>query len=218
MLVGIIVVLAAALVSMSFGRPAVETYLPTPADPAEAGDALVGPVVYTVDASSTDEWTFFDFSRGSVVPDPGYLDWDLAFRRFHIISNGGPGFFGSGGIVRLENADFDAVEVLPDAGYMQTTARRDSTNAAIARWYAYSWTSHLLNPLPAVYGVRTADGRYAKLELLGYYCPGAQPGCLAFRYVYQGAGGRSVSASPEPGIALDGGVDGSNPAGPTGAR
>ena len=38
----------------------------------------------------------------------------------------------------------------------------------------------------------TADGRYAKLQLLSYYCPGARPGCLTFRYVYQGAGGRSL--------------------------
>ena len=193
-LAGIIVVLAAALVAMSFDRPAVEVHLPTPPEPAEAGDGLVGPVTYTVDASSTGDWRFFDFSRGSVVHDPGPLDWDLAFRRFHIIANGGPGFSGFGGVVRLEETDFDAVSELPDTVYVETTARRDSANAAIARWYSYGWTSHLLTPHPAVYGIRTADGRYAKLQLLGYYCPGAQPGCLAFRYVYQGAGGRSVVA------------------------
>ena len=208
---------------MSFDRPAVEVHLPTPPEPAEAGDALVGPVTYTVDASSTGEWEFFDFSRGSVVRDPGPLDWDLAFRRFHIIANGGAGFSGSGGIVRLEETDFDAVSELPDTVYVGTTARRDSANAAIARWYSYSWTSHLLTPHPVVYGIRTADGRYAKLQLLGYYCPGTQPGCLAFRYVYQGAGGRSVMAParqaqvthPGPGSVR---LDRSDPSRPAGQR
>lgn len=196
-------VLAVALVTMSFNRPGVEAYVPTPPNPSEAGQTLVGPVEYTVDATSTDAWQFFDFSRGSVVEDPGARDWDLAFRRFHIIANGGPGFSGDGGIIRLEDADFDAVSELPDAPYVETRVRRDSVNAAIERWYAYGWTSHLLTPHPAVYAVRTADGRYAKVQLLAYYCPGAQPGCLTFRYIYQGAGGRTLGEPGEAGAVVN---------------
>jgi hypothetical protein len=45
-----------------------------------------------------------------------------------------------------------------------------------------------------VWALRTADGRYVKFEILGYYCPGAQPGCLTIRYVYQGSGARSLTA------------------------
>ena len=202
-LVGIIVVLAVALVTMSFGRPGIEAHVPTPPNPSQVGETLVGPIVYTVDATSTDAWQFFDFSRGSVVGDPGARDWDLAFRRFHIIANGGPGFSGDGGVIPLEGADFDAVSELPDAAYVETRVRRDSVNAAIERWYAYGWTSHLLTPHPTVYGVRTADGRYAKVQLLGYYCPGAQPGCLTFRYVYQGAGGRALGAPGETGTVVN---------------
>ncbi len=210
---GLIVVLAIALVTVSFGRPAVEARLPTPPNPSEVGETLAGPIDYTVDATSTDAWRFFDFSRGSVVTNPGALDWDLAFRRFHIIANGGPGFSGDGGILRLEETDFDAVTELPDTAYVETAARRDSVNAAIERWYAYGWTSHLLTPQPAVYAVRTADGRYAKLRLLGYYCPGAQPGCPTFRYVYQGAGGRVLG--PGPGV---GAPDIADPAGSAGRQ
>ena len=217
-LVGIVVVLAVALVTMSFGRPAVEAHVPTPPNPAEAGETLVGPIDYTVDATSTGEWQFFDFSRGSVVVNPGPGDWDLAFRRFHIIANGGPGFSGDGGIIRLEETDFDAVSELPDAAYVETTVRRDSVNAAIERWYAYGWTSHLLTPHPVVYAVRTADGRYAKVQLLGYYCPGAQPGCLTFRYVYQGAGGRALGAPAEPGTVVNREPDTRDPFRATGER
>ena len=35
--------------------------------------------------------------------------------------------------------------------------------------------------------------RYAKLELVGYYCPGGQPGCVTFRYVFQGDGSSAVA-------------------------
>lgn len=217
-LAGIIVVLAVVLVTMSFGRPGIEAYVPTPPNPSEAGETLVGPIDYTVDATSTGEWRFFDFSRGSVVVNPGPRDWDLAFRRFHIIVNGGPGFSGEGGIIRLEETDFDAVSELPDAAYVETAVRRDSVNAAIERWYAYGWTSHLLTPHPAVYAVRTADGRYAKMQLVGYYCPGAQPGCLTFRYLYQGAGGRSLGAPAEPGTVAKREVDIPDRAHPAGER
>ena len=217
-LVGIIVVLAIALVTMSFGRPVVEAHVPTPPNPSEAGETLVGPIDYTVDATSTGAWRFFDFSRGSVVADPGPGEWDLAFRRFHIIANGGPGFSGEGGIIRLEETDLDAVSELPDAPYVETQVRRDSVNAAIERWYAYGWTSHLLTPHPAVYAVRTADGRYAKLQLLGYYCPGAQPGCPTFRYVYQGAGGRSVAMPAEAGEVVNREPDTRDPFRATGGR
>lgn len=211
-------VLAIALVTMSFGRPVVEAHVPTPPNPSEAGETLVGPIDYTVDATSTGAWQFFDFSRGSVVVSPGPGDWDLAFRRFHIIANGGPGFSGDGGIIRLEETDFDAVSELPDVAYVETRVRRDSVNAAIERWYAYGWTSHLLTPHPDVYAVRTADGRYAKVQLLGYYCPGAQPGCLTFRYVYQGAGGRALGAHSEAGTVVEGEVDTPDPSRSAGER
>ena len=38
---------------------------------------------------------------------------------------------------------------------------------------------------------RTTAGRFAKMQLLGYYCPGMVGGCPTFRYVYQ-----PVSGSP----------------------
>ena len=194
LLVTVIALLAGALITFSLEQPAIDVFVPTPAAVADAGRGLVGPVTYTVDASSENEWRFFDFSRGSVVINPAPLEWDLAFQRFHIIANGGSGFGGGGGLIRLDDLGLDSVAELPESGYVESVARRDSTNAAIQRWYEYSWTSHLLKPLPAVYGVRTADGRYAKLQVLGYYCPGAVPGCLTFQYVYQGAGGRVVAA------------------------
>lgn len=189
MTVTALVAVTVLLVSSTLRREAPPSYAPTPARPAEVGDALVGPTVYTVDARDPDAWRYFDLSRGSVVEDPGPLEWDLAFQRNRIIANGGDGFAGRGGIADLGTVPFDSLPAAPPDGYAATG--RDSVNAAIEDWYEYSFTSHLLTPRPRTYAVRTADGRYAKVELLAYYCPGAVAGCMTFRYEYQGSGSRS---------------------------
>lgn len=193
LLVGAMVIVAAALVVGTLDRPEPPTWAPTPAAPAEVGDTLVGPRVYTVDATDPERWRFFDFSRGSVVDRPDPREWDLAFRRNEIVVNGGD-LQGDGGVIALEDTDFEAVRDVPEEGYVGSVVTRDTTSPGIGKWYDYGFTSHLLTPRPVVYAVRTADGRYAKAEVLGYYCPGARAGCVTMRYVYQGDGSRSVAS------------------------
>jgi hypothetical protein len=188
-ILSVIALLAIVLVGISLRRPTIEAYPPTPASPVEAGDSLVGPVRYTVEATSPDRWVFFDFSRGSVVERARPLDWDIAFKRFRMIVNGGPGYSGSGAIADLGAIAFDDVAAAPDTGWVLSTAGRDSANAALLRWYEYGWSSHILRPKPRVFAVRTADGKYGKLRIVSYYCPGATPGCITFEYVYAGGGG-----------------------------
>lgn len=184
----------AALVAASFLRPAPETYAPTVPRAAEVGEALVQGV-YTVDARDPASWVFFDLSRRSVVRDPGPLEWDLAFRRFRVVVNGGEGYAGDGGALRLDGPRRPGEQLeLPADGYAGTRARLDDdpSHSVLDDWYEYGWLTHLLTPRPAVFGIRTADGRYAAIRFLGYYCPGASPGCVTFRFVYRGDGGRSL--------------------------
>jgi hypothetical protein len=184
--VAVLVVVAAALVALTLRTPEVPTYTPTPPAPRDAGRALVGPEVYTVDATSGDHWRRFSFRLGAVVDHP--TDWDLAFRRYQIIANSGPGFGGKAGILDLGPVRFDDVRTVPATGYRETESTPDPHNPAIAGWYTYGYFSHILSPKPHVWAVRTTDGRYAKMEILAYYCPGSRPGCVTFRYVYQGDG------------------------------
>jgi hypothetical protein len=170
--VGALVAGAVVLVLLSLGAPEVPTFVPTAAVPAEVGSHKDGPLLVTVDAGSA-SWRHFDFSRGSVVERPGPKD---------------------GGVIDLGEVAFDSVSAVPATGYVVAEQPGDSVNAALERWYDYSFTSHILQPKPRVYALRTADGRYAKLEIVGYYCVGAQPGCPTFRYVYQGGGGTDVAS------------------------
>ncbi len=181
-----VLTLAAVLVALTLRPAAVPTYAPTAPAPKEAPRALVGPVLYTVDATAPETWRYFSFRLGSVVEDIGQ-GGDLAFRRYAIIAGAGSG------ILDLGEVRFDDVRTVPTEGYHGNEGAGDPRNPAIAGWYHYGFFSHVLSPKPRVWAVRTADGRYAKLEIVGYYCPGSHPGCLTFRYVFQGDGSTSVA-------------------------
>ena len=191
--IGAMVVIAAGLVISTLRAPDVGTYAPTRAEPRDAGAALVGPVLHTVDATAADRWQHFSFRLGAVVDEAGG-DWDLAFRRYQIIANGGAGFRGRGGLRDLGPVAFDTVKTVPADGYVENETRE--RNSAIASWYDYGFFSHVLRPKPHVWAVRTANGRYAKLTLVSYYCPGSQPGCVTLRYVFQGNGSTTMASSP----------------------
>ncbi|MGH7544763.1 MAG: HmuY family protein [Gemmatimonadota bacterium] len=192
------VVVAAMLATLVVGvvvRPEVSMYAPTPPAPKDVRAAVVGPDTYTVDARDERRWVAFDFSRRSVVPvdDLRGLDWDLAFNRFRIRTNGGAtNPAGGAGALDLGRVAFDSVVVVPDSGYAQdvSVSANETRNPALERWYDYSWLSHRLTPKPRAYAVRTADGRYAKVTVLSYYCADGTAGCVTFRYAYAGDGGR----------------------------
>jgi hypothetical protein len=136
--------------------------------------AAGGADTVTIDARDGETWRFFSFSRGWLTA-PDTASWDVGVRRFHLIA--------SGEVLRRD-APFDQLTVAPDtAGYVPTAWSRDTVNPALARWYRYSMFSHLLLPKPVIFVFRTRDGGATKLELLSYYCPGPEPGCLTFRFV-----------------------------------
>jgi hypothetical protein len=170
-----------ALIAFSLTRPEPLGYaLTDSAEPFPGTDD--GSLRLTIDASSPDHWRYISLVRGGAVGprDP----WDIAFRRFHIMANGGPGFAGSAAIADLGAVPLDdATSVPADAAFRTTDAARDSTNSAIARWYRYGFTSHLLTPLDRTYVVRSTAGRHYALRVAGYYCPGARPGCVTIRYL-----------------------------------
>lgn len=187
--------------------PAQSTYKPTPTPPHEVGERLVGPTVYTVDARSHDIWMYFDFSRGAVVAvqNPKTDDWDLAFQRHVIRTNGGDtNPTGQAALVTLEGGDFATLTQVPnDAAFISDThskKRLFAYNPAIQKWYDYSYLANVLVPKPVVYLVRTQNGKYAKMRLLSYYCEGGVSGCMTFEYVYQGDGSTHL-ATPTPQVS-----------------
>ena len=80
------------------------------------------PEVFNIDASSYDNWVYFSFESGIVIdvfePDNS-MDWDIAFKRNHIKTNGGLSGVGDGcGIVDSTqiwtNESFELTVDIPD--------------------------------------------------------------------------------------------------------
>jgi hypothetical protein len=189
-----------------FPGPPAGNFTITPPHPTEVGERLVGPIFYTLDARAAEQWTFFDFSRGSVVDVPHQfgLEWDLAFQRHKILANGGAtNPKGRGGILNLGEVAFDEVLEAPAEGYIEDTIASinpetiTTENLAIKAWYHYNFLTHVLRPKSNVYAIRTADGKYAKMRLVSYYCDGGQAsGCFTMEYAYQGDGSRHFGLNP----------------------
>jgi hypothetical protein len=183
-----------------FSGPPVGNFTVTPSHPVEVGDRLIGPVLYTLEARASERWTFFDFSHGATVEVPHQfgVDWDLAFQRHKILANGGAtNPQGRGAILNLGEVAFDEVLEAPAVGYVEDAIAAinpetiTTENLAIKTWYHYNFLTHILRPKPNVYAIRTADGKYAKIRIISYYCDGGQAsGCFTIEYVYQGDGSR----------------------------
>ena len=104
-----------------FPGPPVGNFTVTPPNPVDVGNRLVGPELYTLEARAAEQWTFFDFSRGSAVGVPHQfgVDWDLAFQRHKVLANGGAtNPKGMGAILNLCHVPFDDVIEAPAEGYV----------------------------------------------------------------------------------------------------
>ena len=164
------------LVTASLTRRQLPTFSPAPAQPRTVPPGTTVLDTVTLDARDTDTWQFLDLDRRTVVLPPDTAGWDLAVRRFHLMVGDA--------ITDLGPIEFDSVIVAPEDRFVGNIAASDTVNPATKRWYRYNVLSHLLEPRGHVYVVRTRERRYAKFEILSYYCPGPVAGCMTIRYSY----------------------------------
>jgi hypothetical protein len=169
LIIAVLVLAAVLVVAFSLTRPEPLSF--TASSVAVVGDS--GSRRLTINASDPVAWRFVSLREGRVLDRPAPLDWDLALRRFHIATNGGPGFAGQGAAGVIDPA-------ARTPSLQQTSA--DTTKSGFGKWYDYGFTSHLLTPKPDNFLVVGADGSRYTLRLLSYYCPGATPGCITIEY------------------------------------
>ncbi|MGC4022436.1 MAG: HmuY family protein [Cyclobacteriaceae bacterium] len=181
------------------------------ADPATSYDPTTG-----APSGYKNKFTFFSFSTGAVVAnsDSATTKWDIGFNRTTIIVNAGTSGPGAGGAL-IQTGTFSDITTAPDSGYktddVSTTAayfasQTPNTNFAIptgsdAAWYHYDATAHTITPIAGkVLVIKTATGKYAKLEILSFYkgapaTPNAYTDLdsyYTFRYNYQASGSKSL--------------------------
>lgn len=148
----------------------------------------------------TNKYTFFSFKTGSIIlnADSASSKWDMGFNGTKIIINSGTSGPGAAAAL-VKSAIFDEVITAPDDGYAQDN--KNASQYAIPRgsgngWYNYNSTTNIITPIAGkVLVIKTADGKYAKMEILSYYkdSPVAPMSTstdryYTFRYIYQGDG------------------------------
>ena len=163
---------------------------------------------FVVTATGSTTWKYFSFAKNDtvIVADPlNSTEWDLAFQRYRIKTNGGKSGSGKGSVAnsyKKGQTGFDALKVVPDTA---TFTADDSFTIAVQQGYAtyivnpeiYSWFTIELAaqgtqivPTDFIYIVKTNDGKYAKVWLKSYYSATNASGHITFQYKYQPDGSK----------------------------
>jgi hypothetical protein len=153
---------------------------------------------------SAGKYTFYSLERNEVVSntDSASTKWDLAFASTKILINGGTSGTAMGGAF-IYTGLFDDVKTIANDSVFKTDNAPASSYAITygsgKGWYVYDQLTSLITPLAGrVLVIRTASGKYAKLEIINYYKGGVTLPTTAsdidklskqryytFRYTYQ---------------------------------
>ncbi len=164
-----------------------------------------------------DTWYYFSFKEGKIIgrgnADPASgddaawkerSDWDIAFHRNNVRTNGGLSGNGMGEVMMLRTKDFNSVKTVPENGeytkdteYKRFAIKPDmppvflttTLNRAMNKWCDYdhdkgAWVIELKN----VFIVKTADGKYAKIKFINFLNDADDTGFISFKYAYQADG------------------------------
>lgn len=171
---GLFVATLVALVATSLARRDQPTFAPT-AFPRAAAPKVGAMDTITIDARDGDVWRYVSLSRGVVLAPADTAGWELAVRRFRMISWGRASDRGVANDSKSSGGDDRA------GPWVETERGRDTVNAALKSWYRYSMVTHLLESRAHRYGVQRRDGGVISIQVLSYYCPGLVAGCLTIR-------------------------------------
>lgn len=163
-----------------------------------------------VNATSYSEWTYFSFDQGDTirVTNPATdLSWDIAFHRGDVKLNGGASGKGLAEAINMNTTDWNAVATAPKSGYKKdevgtiTTAFTgvgiETDEQPFSQELATWLTIDTSNPPPVytyhnwIYVVKTASGKYVKLQIYDYKSAKNAGAYISFKYQYNESGATS---------------------------
>ena len=156
------------------------------------------------------DWIYFSLSQGKEltgIDESNRADnrtWDLAFNRYNVRTNSGLSGNGLGGAMDTKSTDMAAVVAVPDGQFAvdemgKITSRFTGNgveeidsplNKVLAEAIHFQGPPPSYTPNNHVYIVRTADGKYAKIKIEGFYNDEGKSGFVTFSYVYQADGSK----------------------------
>jgi hypothetical protein len=170
-------------------------------------DTIIG-IAASGQPYGANKFTFYSIENNALVAstDSATTKWDIAFRGTTIITNAGSSGPGNGGAF-VQIGTFDALSTIsPDSTFRVDAAPVYAITTGSGKgWYNYDGANNLVTALPGrVLVIRTASGKYAKLEITNYYKKGVTPAATAsddeklhnqryfgFRYTFQPNGSKT---------------------------
>jgi hypothetical protein len=137
-----------------------------PEEPEIPEDAIV------VDATDAEAWVYFDLDTLEVVDEAS--DWEMAFRRQWIATNGPRGVR----VALVDGVALDEVTEAPEDGYVADDFELTDENLANlafhgdSEWYEYDMATHRLAARKRVYVLVNAEEKAFAVQLLTYYKDG----------------------------------------------
>ena len=170
-----------------------------------------GEVVTTaIDGTNSEGWVYFDFETESEARAPqaaDQRDWDLAFQRFKVKSNGGVSGTAGVEVAVIEGKTLDEVTAAPAMGWLVDQADGDdgnpdpdtAFNRGMDTWFEYDTAFHSLSPRKRIYVVRTGAEGFFAVQMVSYYDEAGDPGFLRLRWKRLPAPTGRVPATPGAG-------------------
>lgn len=153
--------------------------------------------------------TYFSLVDNKVIAsaDAASTKWDIAFSSTKILVNSGTSGPGLGGAFVFKGLFDDLKTISTDSSFATDNASVASYAIPLGSgkaWYTYDGLTTLVSPIAGrVLVIRTANGKYAKIEILNYYKGGVTLASTAsvndklfkqryytFRYAYQPNGSK----------------------------
>lgn len=156
------------------------------------------------------DWVYYSFESGKEIQGvneenrAGRLDWDVAFNRYNNIrTNSGTSGKGKGGARDMGKVAFKSVKVAPTDGYIvdqkdsimyglgtllqggQAEMGPSTLNEVLKGAIVFSGPPPTYTMSEHVFVIKTANGKYVKMQVEGFHDKEGKSGYVAFRYVYQ---------------------------------
>jgi hypothetical protein len=165
---------------------------------------------FQVNATGSTVWKYFSFEKKDTiqVADPLISkEWDLAFQRYRIRTNGGKSGSGMGSAAnsyKKGEAGFDELLVVPDTATFSIDADIQiavqqgyatyTVNPELYTWFTIETAAQGTQIVPSdnIYFVKTALGKYVKIWFKSYYSPTNASGYVTFQYKYQPDGSKNL--------------------------
>ncbi len=162
-------------------------------DPGDKDDTDSGSDVSTgeavINATSQTDWVYLDLESSTMVepatPEDS-TEWDLGFRRYKVMINGGVSGTGEMEAVPMPAVDYNTQLEEPTSGWVTDIADADGdgdNEYALDSWFLYDSSTHEVTPAETIFVIRTVEKGLYKFEFLAYYDAAGTP---AYIHVHWG--------------------------------